>query len=124
MAGEPTLADVLESLGWSYSGTECPRGSCLVTTDTGEVLRLTAGECWALLHERGLHLDPSYREPEHICSGMAPVCSCGHRWDYYSESRNRHTGIMERRYHSAEVVARYRLLYGEPVTSPFVAVAP
>lgn len=119
---EPTLADVLENLGWSWAVSDGRRN--VVTTDTGEVLRLTAGECWALLHERGLHLNPSYGEPEHIHSGMAPVCSCGHRWDYYSESRNRHTGIMERRYHSAEVVARYRLLYGEPDTSPFVAVAP
>lgn len=122
MAVEPTLADVLESLGWSWATADGRRN--VVTTNTGEVLCLTAGECWALLHERGLHLNPSYREPEHLCSGLASICSCGHRWDYYSESRNRHTGLVERHYTSAALVAKYRAIYGEPAASHFVAVDP
>lgn len=59
---DPTLAEVLTRLGWSYSSNTASGLKPLVTTDNGEVLRLTAGECWELLRERGLY-------PEEVSRG-------------------------------------------------------
>lgn len=54
LAGAPSLAEVLANIGWSYSINVEAGGKVLVTTDTGETMRVTAPECWAVLRERDL----------------------------------------------------------------------
>lgn len=54
---EPTLHDVLTSIGWSHSRDTAwsnSTGRHHIVTDTGDCLHLNAHECWAELRSRGL----------------------------------------------------------------------
>ena len=46
---------------------------------------------------------------EHVCAGDVAVCSCGRRWDFF-----RVWSDGSRSYTSAEVVTKYRAIYGKP----------
>lgn len=46
---------------------------------------------------------------EHICDATINPCACGRRWDFF---RRYSSGLVT--YTTADVVAKYRVLYGEP----------
>ncbi len=47
---------------------------------------------------------------EHVCNPTVPVCSCGAVWEYGVTDA---AGVVDH-YTSAEVVAKFRHIYGQP----------